>query len=646
MSLFKQMFLAMCLFLVVAIAGGIVISVEAQREQLLAQLRSHAQDAATALGLSMTAHVDDTAMMELMVSSIFDGGYFERIAVVRLDTDKVVVERFADNQVAESPGWFNQLVDINAQAGDALIMRGWQQVARVEVLSNPQFALARLWDSALANLLWLLACGAASAALGYLLLKRYLRPLRAVELQAQAISQRDFYVQRSLPDAPELKRVTLAMNQMVERLKGLFAADAARSEQLQRDAYQDSHTGLANRRHLTDRLNLQLRPSEHHADGYLIVLRLNDLAGLNIRQGAPHTDALIHAVAQLLSQHCQGVGRSEWLAARSRGGEFALIAPGLELDDAELLATELSQQLDTLYQTGASDVTPVAFLGLAAFCPGEDAVSIFARADQAIAQAQHQRNRNWARVDTCAVLTPRSLHEWREWIDYALTEGRLELYLQPVIDSHSSALLHRKVLARLIDPRGEAVPAGRFLPWIERLGWSARFDLAMLEQSLLLLKKQPQPLALSVACSTLLDPSSATLLQGLLKRHTDQARLLTLEVDERHLPPPAELEGISHAIRATGARLGVQHFGGRFSLIGNLAHLCLAYLKLDGSYTHAIDQDPDKRLFIETILRATRSIDLPLIAEMVETEGQLDVLRELGVQGAMGQLIGPPAPCQ
>ena len=93
MSLLKQLFLAICLFLVVAFTGSFIASVETSREQLLSQLRSHAQDAATALGLSMTPHVDDPAMIELMVSSIFDSGYFATIRVVRIPSDEVIVER-------------------------------------------------------------------------------------------------------------------------------------------------------------------------------------------------------------------------------------------------------------------------------------------------------------------------------------------------------------------------------------------------------------------------------------------------------------------------------------------------------------------------------------------------------------------------
>jgi len=72
--------------------------------------------------------------------------------------------------------------------------------------------------------------------------------------------------------------------------------------------------------------------------------------------------------------------------------------------------------------------------------------------------------------------------------------------------------------------------------------------------------------------------------------------------------------------------------------------LGLAYLKIDGSYIRAIDKESHKRLFIEAIQRAAHSIDLPLIAERVETDGELQIICEMGIEGVQGQLFGDPAP--
>ncbi|MBU6957494.1 EAL domain-containing protein [Pseudomonas sp. CVAP len=645
MSLLKQLFLAICLFLLVAFSGSFFVSLESSRAQILSQLRSHAQDTATALGLSLTTQIDDLAMIELMVSSVFDSGYFSSIRVINIEDERVLVERNAVATTERVPGWFVDLVNLHPQGGDALVMRGWEQAARVEVVSNPQFVLSKLWDSTLGSLIWLLLCGLLSAMFGGWLLRRQLRPLDAMVKQAEAINKREFLSLPKLPRTPELKRVVLAMNQMVEKLKGLFAEEAARSEQLRAESFQDSLTGLANRRLLNEQLTDQLLLTEQSSAGHLLMLRINDLTGLNQRLGGQRTDALISAVGQLLKRLIQQPDRHTWLAARNRGGEFSLLTPGLDSKDAARLAAEISATLENLRLTGASDCMPVAHLGIVAYTPGEASTDILLRLDQALTQAQQHPERPWVHLQQSDNPPNQTQHDWRTWIDDALTHGKMQLYFQPVVQcADTSQVLHHKVLARLLDPQGKAICAGHFLPWIERLGWSARFDLAMLEHTLDYLAEHRWPLALSLSGSTLRDATQRRLILDMLDGLPSLAPLLTLELDERQLPPPEELRQLCLNLHGTGYGIGLQHFGGSFSQIGNLTQLGLAYLKIDGSYIRAIDQQSDKRLFIEAIFRATNSIDLPLIAEQIETQGELEAIKSLGVFGVMGRLIGPPEP--
>ncbi|MBF7730856.1 bifunctional diguanylate cyclase/phosphodiesterase [Pseudomonas sp. N040] len=647
MSLLKQLFLAICLLIVIAFTGSFISGVESSREQALNQLRSHAQDSATALGLSMSPHVDDPAMIELMVSSIFDSGYFDTIRVVSIADESVIVERKSDgiSKQTNVPAWFVSIVALQPEWGDALLMRGWEQVARVEVLSDPQFLIAKLWDSAIASLLWLLLCGVLSALLGGWLLRTQLRPLDKMVDQAEAISRREFLPAQHIPRTPELRRVVQAMNLMVEKLRTLFAEEAARSEKLRIEAYQDNLTGLANRRLLDIRLSEQLAISENNASGYLLFMHLADLAALNLKLGGQKTDALIKSMGEVIKQQLQKPDRSRWLGSRSRAGEFTMVAPGLNGQDADQLASALIDAVQQLPEAKESGMTPIAYIGIGAFTPGESPAVVFGRTDQALAEAQGTPGKTWARKDDSSAQIGNSVQDWRDWIDDALRQGKLKLLFQPVVAcADTSKIMHRKVLARLVDPQGAAIAAGQFLPWIERLGWSARLDMAMLEKAIKHLRKHPQPLALSLSGQTLRDAESQASLLQILRNNPRRDGLLTLELDERHLPPAVQLEQLSQAVRAAGYNLGLQHFGGNFGLIDNLTNLGLAYLKIDGSYIRAIDQEADKRTFIEAIYRATNSIDMPLIAEMVETEGELAVLAQIGIEGAMGRLIGPPAP--
>ncbi|WP_407314147.1 cyclic di-GMP receptor LapD [Pseudomonas sp. nanlin1] len=648
MSLFKQLLLAICLFLIVAFSGSFMVSLESSRTQYVNQLRSHAQDAATALALSLTPNIDDPAMVELMVSSIFDSGYYASIRVVNLEDDSVMVARSAEPDGNDVPAWFVRLIGLDAAGGDAIVSRGWQQAARVEVVSHPMFALAKLWQSALGSLSWLLLCGAVSAVLGAMLLRRQLKPLDYMVAQSQAIARREFLSLPQLPRTPELRRVVQAMNQMVEKLKALYLEQAERSEKLRVESYQDPLTGLANRRYFDLQLHARVSNLEEASAGFLLMLRVSDLAGLNQRLGGQHTDQLLQAVGEQLARACARYPETHNLISRSRGGEFTVLAPGLVKDEACQLAQELEVALQSLYETGASDTNPPAFIGLAPYSPGDVIPELLKRADQALAQAEAEGGSSWVCLDhsTLAAIGD-DHHAWHQLLDDALQQGHFQLFFQPVVRSDATEqVIHHKVLSRLLDPQGNAIAAGRFLPWLERFGWAARLDRLMLERVLTHLQQHEQPLALNLSAATFTDPPSLERVFDMLAQHPAAGPRLTFEIGEEQLPDHNTLEQLTRRLRTLGFSLSLQRFGGRFSMIGNLAHLGLAYLKIDGGHIRAIDQEGHKRLFIEAIQRAANSIDLPLIAERVETQGELKVIREMGIQGVQGQLLGEPKPWQ
>jgi diguanylate cyclase (GGDEF)-like protein len=644
MSLFKQLLIAICLFLVVAFTGSFMVSLESSRTQYVNQLRSHAQDGATALAVSLTPNIDDPAMVELLVSSLFDSGYYASIRVVNLSDDKVIVERSGIPAVNNVPQWFIKLIGLEAAGGDAIVSRGWEQAARVEVVSHPMFALAKLWQSALGSLGWLLLCGAVSAVLGALLLRRQLKPLDYMVKQSHAIARREFLSLPDLPRTPELRRVVQAMNQMVEKLKALFQEQAERSERLRIESYQDNLTGLANRRYFEMQLNARVSNTEQASSGYLLLLRVNDLAGLNQRLGGQRTDELLKAVGLQLSRECAKYPETQNLVTRIRGGEFAVLAPGLVREEALQLARSLDNALTSLHATGATDVASVASIGLAPFAHGDSPQAVLGLADQALAQAESQTDTHWVCLDRSALAgVGDDHHTWHTLLDQALTQRRFKLYFQPVLASQDTQLvLHHKVLTRLIDDQGQSIPAGSFLPWLQRFGWVARLDRLVLERALEQMGDHEESLALNLSSATLEDPKALNALFETLRSHSNLGSRLTLEIGEEQLPEQAMLENLTRRLRELGFSLSLQHFGGRFSIIGNLARLGLAYLKIDGSYIRAIDQESDKRLFIEAVQRAAHSIDLPLIAERVETEGELTVIREMGVYGVQGRLLGEP----
>ncbi|MCL2892703.1 cyclic di-GMP receptor LapD [Brenneria tiliae] len=644
MSLYKQLLIAICLFVLIIFSGSFFVSLENSREHSNNQLRSHAQDAATALGLSLTPNIDDPAMVELMVSSIFDSGYFSSIRVRDLKTDNITLERTASPEVPDVPAWFVRLVNLQPGAGEAIVMRGWEQAAKVEVVSHPMFAVTRLWKSSLATLIWLLSCGTLGVLLGAILLRRQLRPLDYMVQQSLAITRREFLSQPDLPSTPEFRRVAQAMNLMVSKLKTLFEEEAERSERLRQDAYQDPQTGLANRRAFDIQFQDKLADDET-SPGFLIMIRIQDLSGMNQRLGGHRTDTLLASIGQIIRITQKQYVTTESLSARIRGGEFALLCPGLVDKEAFALIGELTRNIESLYLTGETDVSPVARFCMVPFRPGDSAQSLLIHGDQALTSAE-------SHADTTTVDKPQpseqvetDRHMWFNRLDPILEQERLQLFLQPVVEClNPDKVLHHKVLARIEDEQGKSIAAGRFLPWVQRFGWNTRLDQTMLKLVLDYLRRHEGTLALSLSCNTVLDLSLMARLLAPLKQQPHLAGRLILELDENQLPDSTQFDALIKLLNEYGCALGLQHFGGRFNMIGNLSQWGLAYLKIDGSYIRDIDREEDKKMFIEAMYRATNSIALPLIAERVETAGELAVLQEMGLQGAMGRLLGEPAP--
>lgn len=433
---------------------------------------------------------------------------------------------------------------------------------------------------------------------------------------------------------------------MVEKLKALFNEQTERSEKLRVESYQDSLTGLANRRYFEMQLNSRVSNLEEASSGYLLILRVNDLAGLNQRLGGQRTDQLLQAVSQQLVRTCAKYPETHNLITRSRGGEFAVLAPGLVRHEAVQLAQALETTLQSLYETGATDMQSVAYIGLAPYNPGDASADLLKLADQALAQAEASSGQTWVCLERQTRDTVSDdPHSWHTLLDEALNQGRFRLFFQPVVSSSDTRqVLHYKVLSRLLDNQDQTIAAGHFLPWLERFGWTARLDQLMLDLVIKHLAQHNQSVALNLSAATLNDPQALERMFERLAQHPTLGTRLTLEIGEEQVPEQAQLERLTRRLRSLGYSLGLQRFGGRFSMIGNLANLGLAYLKIDGSYIRTIDQESHKRFFIEAIQRAAHSIDLPLIAERVETEGELRVIREMGIEGVQGQLVGEPAP--
>ncbi|MBN8474486.1 EAL domain-containing protein [Sulfuritalea sp.] len=643
MSMYRQLWLAIVLSMLLALGGSLFATLLSARAYLEQQLSMKNADNAAALALSLSQQAPDAVTLELTVAALFDSGHYEYIRI--LDPNgRIMVDRVAATGDAGAPEWFVRRLPIADEPGVAQITNGWKQLGSVSLLSHSRFAYQALWTSTQEMVAALALASFIGGYLGSLILRRLRRPLQAVIDQAVAITNRRF-VTIPEPKVPELRKLASAMNATVLRLKSMFEEEAARLEAVRREANFDPLTGLANR----DFFIAQLRSSvqgEDSTGGTLFLIRVADLVGINKRLGRAATDDLLRRVAETigapqgLPSVAGGTAQVDALAARMNGADFALLLPGRQAgrEVAEALLESLVASMEAYVDGG-----PSAYIGMGTFKQGTGLRVLLSQVDAALI-ATEAEGLNAVREAVVATddEMPTDGAEWGRIIEQALEQRWLRLVSFPVVDMEGG-LLHVECPLRLkFDADGDWQPAGSFLPIAQRLGLAPQLDFAALELALESLEGQDVPtgLAINLAASSIAGANFRRKLDMLLHRHRKVASRLWVEVAEtgvlKHVDAFHELCTL---LRSHGCRVGVEHFGRQFSQIGQLHDLGLEYIKVDASFIRHLDTNPGNQAFLKGVSSIAHSIGTLVIAEGVANEAEFAALGGLGFDGATGPWV-------
>lgn len=637
MSMYRQLWLAVVISTLLALAGSLLASTLAARTYLSQQLTLKNADNATTLALALSQKDPDPLAIELAATALFDSGHYELVQVNAAD-GRVIVQLQAPPGDYDAPEWFVRRLPLQAVPGEAKISSGWNQVGTVRLVSHSRFAYRALWQSVLEMAGALALAGLVSGYLGTLVLRRLRAPLDAVIGQARAISERRF-VTIAEPAVPELKQLATAMNTTVTRLKTMFDEEAARLEAVRREANCDTLTGLANRGYFMARLR-EAALADDAAGGAVFIARLAHLAEANQSLGRDATDELLRRYAEALAATAAAL--PEALAARLNGADFALLAPGLAAPQAtaEALLTRLSQAAAAFLPE-----RPTTWLGCGHFPRGIEPATILAQVDAALAGVEAAGRNGLSLVDLReGDEAPKSGEEWAKLIRRALEQRWVRLVSFPVIGL-GGRLLHRECPLRLMfDEEGEWLPAGRFLPIAERLRLTPQLDLAAIALGLDELDAKPElsGLAINLSASSIALPAFRGELRALLKRHRSTPRLW-LEISEAGaLAHFDAFRALCLELRDAGCAVGIEHFGRQFSEIGRLHDLGLDYLKVDASFIRGLEGNPGNQAFLKGLSAIAHGIGLQVIAEGVASDAEFAALADVGFDGATGPAVREP----
>jgi diguanylate cyclase (GGDEF)-like protein len=609
------------------------------------QLQSHAQDTATSLGLSVSPYMaeEDLSTVKSMVDAIFDRGYYSRIKLLGTD-GRTLLERSATIDLEGVPDWFVDLLSLDIPQANTEVLAGWNIAGVVNVESHPGYAYRQLWRTFTQTLFWLVLFAVAVGALGAFGIHAFLRPMRAVQRQAEGVSARNYIVQEELPRTRELRSMVIAMNRMTRKVQAMFEEQAHSAEQLREIAYQDSLTGLGNRRYFEAQLRSAVQKSEKVQNGALLMVRINGLKEINDKHGFKAGDDLIGATATVLEQTVRG-GNS--VIGRLAGADFGVILSGMDESRASEFADSLVGQLAQLHTQALIESSNVGHVGISFFEGGRVPAELMSEADHALRTAKSAGPNQWSIYRTDRVSMPSvGRQEWKKRIKQAIDKRSVVLYAQPVVASDDSQnVLHREVLLRIPAATGELWTAGTFMPVAEELNLARAIDCIVVEE---LLKRCVQGgaehFAINLSHGSLRDEKFLDWLCVNLATVPTAAGKLVFEFSEFGVIHELEqLRRFSSRVRELGHGFALDHFGQAFSNFGHLNSLRPDYVKIDGAYTAQITENKDDQFFVKTLCGIAHSLDILAIAEMVESEEQWALLKNLQLDGVQGFSVGRPA---
>ncbi len=418
---------------------------------------------------------------------------------------------------------------------------------------------------------------------------------------------------------------------------------------LYRLAHYDALTGLPNRLLFRDRLNQAM--SQAHRNERLVAVMLLDLdrfKAINDTLGHSVGDLLLKAIALRLGASV----REGDTVARLGGDEFVVILPDISyIRDAAAVARKILDLLHEPFELRGHEVFVTTSIGISIYPFDEDIESLIKNADTAMYQAKERGGNNYHfyTADMNAANMRRLALE--NGLRRALERNELALHYQPQVDITSGAIVGVEALLRWHHPELGMIPPADFIPLAEETGLIIQIGAWVLRSACAQNRAWQSagypPMLVTVNLSArqfgemeLLDTVHDALHDAGLEPH-----YLELELTENVLMQHTQTTiTVLDQLHARGIRLSVDDFGTGYSSLSYLKRFPIDTLKIDRSFVCDINADADDAAIVKAITAMGHSLDIRVVAEGVETEEQLQFLRELRCNEVQGFYFSPPVP--
>ncbi|RTL45753.1 MAG: bifunctional diguanylate cyclase/phosphodiesterase [Burkholderiales bacterium] len=463
------------------------------------------------------------------------------------------------------------------------------------------------------------------------------RPFRDLKLQIGRGEQAQWW-------ALSAKPIMVSDGSTSGAWRGVIAdvTEAQRFEnQLRMQAELDSLTGLSNRRALLNAAQAAL--SLGHS-GWLLSIDLDHFKVVNDSSGHSAGDEVLRVVAGRL----MALAEDGDLVGRLGGDEFAMLrlgeAPRLA---PQAMATLVIDKLSEPIELGPKRVHVGASVGLARLDASTANVEdLMVNADLALYDAKRSgRGRSVVYASSLGAAS-RRMNTVEQALREGLSQGQFELHFQPKVDARTLRALGVEALMRWEHPTLGSISPGEFIPAAERCGLIHELGSLALQHACQAVRQlSALTVAVNVSPLQLMQPGFVQSVERILARAGVAPSLLHLEVTESLMLEDAQaaLKRL-HALRELGVQVALDDFGTGFSSLAYLRAFPFHTLKIDRSFVRSLTEHADARAIVNTIVQMAGVLGMRTVAEGVETERELAVIRAIRCDEVQGYLVARPMP--
>ena len=421
-------------------------------------------------------------------------------------------------------------------------------------------------------------------------------------------------------------------------------------EQLQQLAYYDPLTGLLNRRMFKEKVDALLR-HDTPAEKPLAVLfiDLDRFKYVNDSLGHLCGDELLVMVAKRIRERV----RTADLVSRQGGDEFTVALHGVH--DRALVSETAQRIIDAITQpfhVVGQNIYIGASIGIC-MVPEQapDFDEAMRKADMAMYLAKAMGKGKFCYWDNETQTTSEDHVRLEAELREAVRLGQLLVFYQPIVDCRTQQAVAMEALVRWPHAERGLVPPDEFIPIAEEVGLIVELEHWVIDevcrQQALWCREQRAvvPVSVNISARHLGDPGLQRQFEDAVTRHAISPTLLAIEVTESTaMDDPQETEAVLTRLQRLGIQSAIDDFGTGYSSLSYLKRLPVCKLKIDRSFVRDLTTDPNDRGIAKTIVDLANSLAMQTVAEGVETEAQLAVLRDMGCDQVQGWLFARALP--